>query len=112
MPQETLEELIATHLDFDDNTTKGGNRGFHCLHCLKHFNGSQTRQLAHLLGTPGKGIAVCKAIPVEGRAALRKGYDDLQKAPERGPSGSSLPESHTGASQNPYVRLLCDCVAL
>lgn len=38
---------------------KGGNTKFVCTHCRKEFTGSLTRQLAHLTGTFGNGIAAC-----------------------------------------------------
>ena len=106
MPPATLEELITPHLVLEGGSSKGGNQGFHCTHCSKLFNGSQTRQLAPLLGITGKGIAVCKEIPLEDRASLQKACDDVRLVTERGISSGSLPESQTGVYHRPYAWLL------
>ena len=96
MPPATLEELIAPQIEFEDGSSKGGNRGFTCVHCEKRFYGSQTRQIAHLIGIKGKGIAICKKIPVETSEELLEAYDGIQNVPGRGPSSGSRPASETG----------------
>jgi hypothetical protein len=96
MPPATLDDLIAPQIEFEDGNSKGGNRGFTCIHCETRFYGSQTRQIAHLIGNKGKGIAICKKVPVEISKTLREAYDGIQNVPGRGPSSGSRPASETG----------------
>ena len=56
MPPSTIPELVAPHLVIEDGTSKGGNKGFSCVHCDRFYRGSLTRQLAHLLGTKGRAL--------------------------------------------------------
>lgn len=65
-----VQLLIEHHMRFLDKSPKGGNRTFVCAYCGNKYNGSQTRQLAHLLGPKGKGIAVCNKIHEEARQDL------------------------------------------
>ncbi len=53
----TLQELARSHVQVLGKGT-GGNTKFECIHCRKQFTGSLTRQLAHLTGTSGNGIAL------------------------------------------------------
>ena len=71
MLPSTLTECVAPHLEIEDSIAKGGNRGFTCTHCEKSLKGSLTRQLAHLLGKKGEGIAICRGISDEDRADLQ-----------------------------------------
>lgn len=97
MPNVTpLRELIAPELEFlDSATSQGGNRRFVYVHCKSQFNGSQTRQVAHLLGIKNKGIAVCKEIPEVKRLELQAAHEEVL-AQAAGPSSSSGPASKTG----------------
>jgi len=106
MPPATLGELLALQLEFEQSTSKGGNRGFTCAHCDTHFIGSQTRQLAHLIGTKGKGIAICKKIPAEDRAALQVACGGIQNRPGKGPSSGSRPASETRMYRSLSARLI------
>ena len=90
----TLSEIVANHLEFEDGTSRGGNRGFNCTHCEKSFKGSLTRQLANLLGTRGKGIAICQVITPEDRADLQDACDGLQTPPVGGSSSGSQLTGH------------------
>ncbi|DBA93759.1 TPA: hypothetical protein ACH3X3_013821 [Trebouxia sp. C0006] len=56
---------------------KGGNTKFTCNHCNKGFTGSQTRQLAHLTGTSGSGVAACQEIDDDLRNAINIEVDRL-----------------------------------
>ena len=55
MPSSDLDALIAAQIEVEKGNSKGGNKGFTCLHCEIRYFGSRSRQLAHLLGTKGKG---------------------------------------------------------
>ncbi|BDA49834.1 hypothetical protein COCOBI_14-4540 [Coccomyxa sp. Obi] len=66
----TVQALIEHHMRFLDKSSRGGNRTFVCAHCGNKYNGSQTRQLAHLLGQKGKGISVCNNIHEDARQEL------------------------------------------
>ncbi|DBA79998.1 TPA: hypothetical protein ACH3X1_008201 [Trebouxia sp. C0004] len=55
--QEVARENVVIHAK-----GKGGNAKFTCNHCKREFTGSQIRQLAHLTGTSGSGIAAFKAL--------------------------------------------------
>ena len=96
MPPPTLDEIIASHFTLEAGTSKGGNVGFTCGHCFKSYTGSQTRQIAHLLGTKGKGIAICPAICLEERAAVQDFLGEALNSAAGGPSSSTRPESQTG----------------
>lgn len=54
---------------------KGQNEDFLSVNITlgtsRHFKRSHTRQSAHLLGTQGKGTAVCEKLSIEDRAALQ-----------------------------------------
>ena len=104
MPPVSLEERIALKLEFEDGRAKGGNKGFTCKHCETRFFGSQTRQLAILLGNKGKGIAICNDIPGEDREALQEAYKGVQAGPGRGPGSDSWPESVTGVYHSDIAR--------
>ena len=58
---ETLQDLARSHIQIHAKGT-GGNTKFTCEHCGKQFTGSLTRQLAHLVGESGNGIAACQDI--------------------------------------------------
>ena len=59
---DTLQELARSHIDVHAKG-KGGNTKFTCNYCCKEYTGSLTRQLAHLIGESGQGIAACQDIP-------------------------------------------------
>ncbi len=69
-PNMAVQLLLEHHMRFLDKSSKGGNRTFVCINCGNKYNGSQTRQLAHLLGPKGKGIAVCNKINEDARQEL------------------------------------------
>ena len=96
MPPLTLDELIGSHFTLEAGTSKGGYVGFTCEHCFKSYTGSQTRQIAHLLGTKGKGIAICTAISLEERAAVQDFFSEAVNTAAGGPSSSTWPEIQTG----------------
>ncbi len=102
MPPATLSEAVAPHIEIEDGSGKGGNRGFTCTHCSNSYQGSLTRQLAHLLGRKNKGIARCQDITPEDRAALQTLCDSIESPAEgaRGSSsGSFFPREHAGACE-------------
>lgn len=57
----SLQEIAGEHTKIHAKG-KGANTKFTCNHCNKEFTGSQTRQLAHLTGTSGSGVAACHAL--------------------------------------------------
>ncbi len=100
MPSSDLDALIAAQIEVEKGNSKGGNKGFTCLHCEIRYFGSRSRQLAHLLGTKGKGVAACTKIPLEDKAVLLEAYrgTPTPDAPEDEPGSSSRPVSHTGTN--------------
>ena len=59
---ETLQDHARSHIQIHAKGT-GGNTKFTCEHCGKQFTGSLTRQLAHLVGDSGNGIADEEFVP-------------------------------------------------
>ena len=57
----TLHELVLEHIAIDSRGT-GGNVKCTCRHCNKTFTVSLTRQVAHISGRTGSGVAVCKGL--------------------------------------------------
>ena len=96
MPSSDLDALIAACIEVEKGNSKGGNKGFTCIHCEIRYFGSRSRQLAHLLGIKGKGVAACAKIPLEDKAVLLEAYRGTPDAPENEPCSSSRPVSHTG----------------
>ena len=98
MPTPDLDALIAAQIELEKGNSKGGNKGFTCLHCEVRYFGSRSRQLAHLLGIRGKGVAACKKISLEDKAVLLQAYNGTSEAleAEDEPGSSSRPESRTG----------------
>ena len=96
MLPRTLAECVVPHLEIEDGTAKGGNRGFTCTHCDNSYSGSLTRQLAHLLGKKKEGIATCLKISVEDRAKLQESCDSIQNQPGKGSSDGSILHGHAG----------------
>ena len=82
MPSADLDDLVAACIEVKKGNSKGGNKGFTCLHCENRYFGSHTRIIAHLLGITGKGIAACRKIPLEDRTVLLKAYRGTPDAPE------------------------------
>ena len=96
MPGVPIDELVAPHFEFADGSSKGGNRGLTCVNCEIHYTGSLTRQIAHLLGTKGKGIAACKCISPEDRQALREAWDGIRNMRIGRPSHGSQADNESG----------------
>ena len=55
---DSLAKLARNHMTLHSKCS-GGNIKPSCHHCSKTFTGSLTRQLAHLSGEAGRGIALC-----------------------------------------------------
>ena len=72
----SLQEIAREHTKIHAQG-KGGNTKFTCNHCNKEFTGSQTRQLAHLTGTSGSGVAACQEIDDDLRNAISIEVDRL-----------------------------------
>lgn len=89
----TLQEVAREHIKINAKG-KGGNTKFTCNHCKREFTGSQTRQLAHLTGTSGSGVAACQHIDGDLRKAIKTEVDRL----ERVKSGSQASSSHINFS--------------
>ena len=96
MPSSDLEALIAACIEVEKGNSKGGNKGFTCLHCKVRYFGSRSRQLAHLLCIKGKGVAPCAKIPLEDKETLLEAYRGTPDAPENEPCSGSRPVSDTG----------------
>ncbi|KAA6425523.1 MAG: hypothetical protein FRX49_04420 [Trebouxia sp. A1-2] len=74
----TLQEVAREHIKINAKG-KGGNTKFTCNHCKREFTGSQTRQLAHLTGTSGSGVAACQHIDGDLRKAIKTEVDRLER---------------------------------
>lgn len=86
---------------------KGGNTKFVCTHCRKEFTGSLTRQLAHLTGTSGIGIAACNDSDLiqDHRDAIKLEVERLERT-KSGSRASSSQLSGSGSCEGP-VRCCC-----
>lgn len=73
----TLHELVREHIAIDSRGT-GGNVKCTCRHCNKTFTGSLTRQVAHISGRTGSGVAVCKGLDEETAAAIQQHVQRLE----------------------------------
>ena len=76
---ETLQDLARSHMDVQAKG-KGGNTKFTCNYCGKGYTGSLSRQLAHLTGESGKGIAACQNISSEQREGVKIEKLSLERA--------------------------------
>ena len=85
----SLQEIAREHTKIHAKG-KGGNTKFTCNHCNKEFTGSQTRQLAHLTGTSGSGVAACQEIDDDLRNAINIEVDRLGRVK----SGSKASSNH------------------
>ena len=74
----SLQELARTHITVQSQG-QGGNTKFLCRHCQLIFTGSLTRQLAHLSGKTGQGIAVCKRIDNESLTTVQRHLQRLER---------------------------------
>ena len=74
----TLQELVLDHIAIDSRGT-GGNVKSTCRHCNKTFTGSLTRQVAHITGRTGSGVAVCKELGEETAAAIQLHVQRLER---------------------------------
>ncbi|DBA95164.1 TPA: hypothetical protein ACH3X1_015717 [Trebouxia sp. C0004] len=66
---DTLQELARSHMDVHAKG-KGGNTKFTCNYCCKEYTGSQTRQLAHLIGESGHARSSLQCSTCKITAAL------------------------------------------
>ena len=61
MPPDTLGEVIDPHLELEAGTWKGGDKGFTCIHCERHFVGSQSRHICS--AKKGKALLFAERYP-------------------------------------------------
>lgn len=113
----SLQELAHIHIDIVSKG-KGGNTKFLCKHCQKEYTGSLTRQLAHLTGESGHGVAACKDADFiqDHRDAIKLEIERLERL-ERTKSGSKgstsqLSGSGNGHSGSCHWGCHCDTVIL
>lgn len=92
---ETLQDLARSHIQIHAKGT-GGNTKFTCEHCGKQFTGSLTRQLAHLVGDSGNGIAACQDISDDIREGIKIEKGSLERAAQ---SGSKRPLNNSGSGE-------------
>ena len=94
----SLQELARLHIEVLSKGT-GGNTKFACKCCERSFTGSLTRQLAHLTGTSGSGVAGCKDPDFiqEHRDAVKLEVERLERL-ERTKSGAKASSSQLSAS--------------
>lgn len=93
----SVADVVHEHIKFMSKGS-GGNSKFACRHCHKEFTGSQTRQLAHIAGQKGRGVAICEDIPDDKRDAINYQIERMQRI-----------EQHSkGSSSGPGVRILLE----
>ncbi len=105
----SLQEIAREHTKVHAKG-KGGNTKFTCNHCNKGFTGSQTRQLAHLTGTSGSGVAACQEIDDDLRNAINIEVDRLGRVK----SGSKnhinipgqVPRNVTASLTDPMISIM------
>ena len=94
----SLQELARSHIEVLAKGV-GGNTKFTCKYCQKTYTGSQTRQLAHLTGTSGTGVAGCQDPDFiqDHRDAIKLDVERLERL-ERTTSGYRASSSQLSAS--------------
>lgn len=111
---ETLQDLARSHIDVQSKG-KGGNTKFICNHCGKQYTGSLTRQLAHLTGESGSGIAGCSEILTDLREGIKIEQRSLQRSGQSGSKRSSSQLVNSGISESYYILAVkfvvknCEC---
>jgi len=105
----TLQELARSHVQVLGKGT-GGNTKFECIHCRKQFTGSLTRQLAHLTGTSGNGIAACDdpILIQDHQDAIKLEVERLNRL-QRSKSGSRASSSQLSGSGSCECPFKCCC---
>ena len=76
---ETRQDLARSDIDVQAKG-KGGNTKFTCNYSGKEYTRSPSRQLAHLAGESGKGIAACQSISSEEREGVKIEKRSLERA--------------------------------
>lgn len=87
----SLQDIARAHISIQSQGT-GGNTKFKCRHCDKIFTGSVTRQIAHLRGKSGTGVAICEKIDYDTRNTIQLQLARL----ERVKTGSQASSSSVG----------------
>lgn len=90
-----LQDLARSHVEVHAKG-KGGNTKFSCNHCKRNFTGSLTRQLAHLTGETGTGVAACDNFDDDTRLAIYHEVERLQRV-KSGSKASSCQLSTSGS---------------
>lgn len=82
-------------------STTGGSKKWHCLACKKVITGSATKLKAHLLGTPGIGVAACPDISVDAKNAIRIAEEEQPGSKRKEPGSYGL--SGSSSSHQPNI---------
>lgn len=84
----SVADIVREHVIVLSKGT-GGNCKVKCRYCPKEFTGSQTRQLAHVAGEAGKGVAICEHIPDDKRDAINLQVQRLQRIEQHSKASTS-----------------------
>ena len=94
-----MPDEVKKHLSVADGTISltGGAKKWICIPYKKPITGSATKLRAHLLGTPGLGVAACPDISEDAKNAIRAAEQEnsSNKRKEPAPSLVSLPVAPT-----------------
>ena len=106
----SLRELALLHVQVLAKGT-GGNTRFKCNYCQQTYTGSQTRQLAHLTGTSGSGVAACSdpQFIQQHREAIKLEAERLERLKSGFKASCSSSQLSTSGSCEKFLRC---CIAL
>jgi hypothetical protein len=86
-------------------STTGGSKKWHCLACKKVITGSATKLKAHLLGTPGNGVAACPDISVDAKNAIRIAEVEQPGSKRKAPGSYGLSGSSSSHQPNIWLQV-------
>ena len=99
-----MADEVKKHFRVADGTISvtGGAKKWICIPCKKPITGSATKLRAHLLGTPGLGVAACPDVSEDAKNAIRAAEQEnpSNKRKEPAPSfGLSASGSNSSGRQ-------------
>ena len=83
-------------------STTGGAKKWNCLACKKVITGSATKLKAHLLGTPGCGVAACPDVSEGAKSAIIAACEEEKPGLKRKEPGS-YGLSSSSSSRQPNI---------
>jgi hypothetical protein len=99
-----VADEVKKHFSTAEGTISltGGAKKWICIPCKKPITGSATKLRAHLLGTPGCGVAACPNVSEDAKNAIRAAEQEnpSNKRKESAPSfGLSASGSNSSSRQ-------------